>query len=60
MANVTHPAQDDRDAVLAGTIRVFRGVGVTSGDLRSWAPWCPVLEELADAMDADEPRAGAA
>lgn len=49
-------AVQDRDAVIAGTVRVFRSVGVTSGDLRSWASWCPVLGELADAMDA---RAGA-
>lgn len=53
-------AMQDRDAVIAGTIRVFRSVGVTSGDLRSWAPWCPVLGELADAMDKDAPMAGAA
>jgi hypothetical protein len=69
MVKVTHSlppettpedATQDRDAVIAGTIRVFRGVGVTSGDLRSWAPWCPVLGELADAMDADADMAGAA
>jgi hypothetical protein len=61
MAKVTHSlppettpeiAVQDRDAVIAGTIRVFRGVGITSGDLRSWAPWCPALGDLADAMDS--------
>jgi hypothetical protein len=69
MPKVTHPpepgttleaADGDRDAVFAGAIRVFRGVGVTAADLRPWAPWCPVLGELADAMDADQKLAGAA
>ena len=45
-------AVQDRDAVIAGTIRVFRSVGITADDLRSWAPWCPALAELADAMDS--------
>jgi hypothetical protein len=41
----------DRDAVIAGATRIFREVGVTAEDLRTWAPWCPVLGELADAME---------
>jgi hypothetical protein len=69
MAKVTHslPPEStsetvvqDREAVVAGVIRVFRGIGVTSGDLRPWAPWCPVLGELADAMDESAAAAGAA
>ena len=60
MAKVTHSrpdepvpesASEDREAVIAGAIRVFRGIGVTASDLRPWAPWCPVLGELADAME---------
>jgi hypothetical protein len=42
----------DRDAVVAGVTGIFRDVGITAGDLRSWAPWCPALGELADAMDS--------
>lgn len=45
-------AAQDRDAAIAGTIRVFSEIGVTAEDLRQWAPWCPALGELADAMDA--------
>jgi hypothetical protein len=66
MPNVTHslpsdPVPDavaeDRAAVVAGVTGIFRQVGITANDLRSWAPWCPALGELADAMD---PLAGAA
>jgi hypothetical protein len=62
MVKVTQPeaTDGDRDAVFAGAIGVFRGIGVTAGDLRPWAPWCPVLRDLADAMDADQKIAGAA
>jgi hypothetical protein len=42
----------DRDTVFAGTIRIFRELGITAADLRAWVPWCPQLGELADAMDA--------
>jgi hypothetical protein len=52
-------ATQDRDAVIAGATRIFREVGVTAGDLRPWARWCPALGELADAMDADAGMAGA-
>jgi hypothetical protein len=60
MAKVTHQrspettpeaAAQDRAAVIAGTTRIFREVGVTADDLRAWAPWCPVFGELADAME---------
>ena len=56
MAKVTdspapEAATQDRDAVIAGATRIFREVGVTAGDLRPWARWCPALGELADAMD---------
>jgi len=49
----------DRDAVIAGATRIFREVGVTAGDLRPWASWCPALGELADAMDTDPFTVGA-
>ena len=67
MANLASPspqdpeaAAQDRDAVIAGATRIFRELGVTAGDLRHWVPWCPVLGEFADAMDADTDMAGAA
>jgi hypothetical protein len=44
-------AVQDRDAVVAGVTGIFREVGITADDLRSWAPWCPALGELADAME---------
>jgi hypothetical protein len=47
----TDTALQDRDAAIAGAIRVFRELGVTAEDLRYWAPWCPALGTLADAMD---------
>jgi hypothetical protein len=57
----SHARSDgDRDAVIAGAIQVFRSVGVTAADLRAWAPWCPALGELADAMSKSTPMAGAA
>jgi hypothetical protein len=65
MAKVTHSlppepisdiAVEDRDVVVAGVTGIFREVGITADDLRAWAPWCPALGELADAMDS---RAGA-
>jgi hypothetical protein len=61
MAKVTHAlppepipatAVEDRDAVVAGVTGIFREIGITAHDLRSWAPWCPALGELADAMDS--------
>ena len=48
---VPETAIQDRDAVIAGTTRIFREIGVTAADLRHWAPWCPALGELADAME---------
>jgi hypothetical protein len=51
-------AAQDRAAVIAGATRIFREIGVTAADLRHWAPWCPALGDLADAMDA--PLAGTA
>lgn len=53
VTDLSAPAElQDRDAVVAGAIRIFREVGITARDLRPWAPWCPALGELADAMDA--------
>ena len=45
-------AARDRAAAVAGATRIFREIGVTAADLRHWAPWCPALGELADAMDS--------
>jgi hypothetical protein len=55
---IPETAAQDRGAVIAGATRIFREVGVTAGDLRPWASWCPALRELADAMDADAGMAG--
>jgi len=56
---VPEAAIQDRDAVIAGTTRILRELGVTAGDLRHWVPWCPALGELADSMDAGAVMAGA-
>jgi hypothetical protein len=54
------PQAEDRAVVVAEAVQVFRSIGVTAGDLRAWAPWCPVLGEMADAMDESQAVAGAA
>jgi hypothetical protein len=49
------PVRKDRNATVTGAISIFREIGVTADDLRQWAPWCPALGELADALDAGKP-----
>ncbi len=54
MKTVTHsqPATGDETVTSAVAARIFLGAGVIPNVIRPFAAACPVLGEIADAMDA--------